>query len=53
MVPLAFILHMFLGVTGIYVEEPIADVQSVIATSILFTITVKRVLRNMGEDGIM
>lgn len=53
LVPLAIILPKFLGVTGIYVAEPIADVTSVIATSILFTITVKRVLRNMGEDGIM
>lgn len=53
LVPLAIILPIFMGVTGIYVAEPIADVTSVIATSILFGITVKRVLRNMDEDGII
>ncbi len=53
LVPLAIILPKFVGVMGIYIAEPVADVVSVITTSILFAVTVKRVLRNMGVDGII
>ena len=37
----------FMGVMGIYRAEPIADVISVLTTSAVFIITVKKVLRNM------
>ena len=47
LIPLAIILPKFMGVMGIYRAEPIADIISVITTSILFTITMKKVLRNM------
>ena len=41
------ILPKFMGVMGIYRAEPIADVISVLTTSAVFIITVKKVLRNM------
>ena len=44
---LAVILPKFMGVMGIYRAEPIADVISVLTTSAVFIITVKKVLRNM------
>lgn len=47
LIPLAIILPKFMGVMGIYRAEPIADITSVAITSILFVITMKRVLRNM------
>lgn len=45
LVPLAIILPKFMGVQGVYVAEPIADILSVTATGILFVITIKRVLK--------
>jgi len=45
LVPLALILPRFIGVQGVYLAEPIADILSVTATSILFAITIKKVLR--------
>lgn len=47
LIPLAIIFPKFMGVMGIYRAEPVADIISVITTSILFVITAKRVLRNM------
>ena len=47
LIPLAVILPKFMGVMGIYRAEPIADVISVLTTSAVFIITVKKVLRNM------
>lgn len=47
LIPLAIILPKFMGVMGIYRAEPIADTISVITTTILFTVTMKKVLRNM------
>ena len=47
LIPLAIILPKFMGVMGIYRAEPIADVISVLTTSAVFIITVKKVLRNM------
>ena len=47
LIPLAIILPKFMGVMGIYRAEPIADVISVLTTSAVFVITMKKVLRNM------
>lgn len=47
LIPLAIILPKFMGVMGIYRAEPIADIISVLTTATLFTITVKRILREM------
>ena len=53
LVPLAIILPVFLGVDGIYLAEPMADITSVLTTSVVFAVTVKKILRNMGESGMM
>lgn len=47
LIPLAIILPKFLGVKGIYVAEPISDVISVIVTSVLCVITLKRIFNEM------
>ena len=47
LIPLALILPRFFGVMGVYYAEPIADIISVTVTSILFVITVKKVLKNV------
>ena len=47
LIPLALILPKFFGVMGVYFAEPIADIISVTVTSILFVITVKKVLKNV------
>ncbi len=47
LIPLAIILPKFIGVMGIYLAEPIADILSVATTSVLFIITVKKIMRNM------
>lgn len=47
LIPLAIILPKYLGVMGIYIAEPIADTISVTTTAVLFTVTAKRILRNM------
>ena len=46
LIPLAIILPKFMGVMGIYRAEPVADTISVLATSVVFVITMKKVLRN-------
>lgn len=46
LIPLAIILPKFMGVMGIYRAEPIADMISVLTTSVVFVITMKKVLRN-------
>ena len=46
LIPLAIIFPKFMGVMGIYRAEPVADVISVLTTSVLFVITMKKVLRN-------
>ena len=53
LIPLAVILPRFMGVTGIYRAEPIADILSVLTTSIVFMITVKNILRNMGKSDMI
>lgn len=53
LIPLAIILPKFMGVAGIYRAEPIADILSVLTTSIVFVITVKNILRNMTNSGMM
>ena len=53
LIPLAIILPKFMGVIGIYRAEPVADIISVLATSVLFVITVKKVLRNMGNNDMI
>lgn len=49
LIPLALILPKFLGVKGIYVAEPVSDVISVIVTSVLCVITLKRIFSEMEE----
>lgn len=49
LVPLAIILPKFVGVSGIYYAEPIADITSVIVTSILFLTITRKFLRNCGK----
>ena len=46
LIPLAIILPKFMGVMGIYRAEPVADTISVLTTSVVFVITMKKVLRN-------
>lgn len=50
LIPLAVIFPRFMGVMGIYRAEPVADIISVVTTGVLFTITMKKVLRRMDED---
>ncbi len=47
LIPLAVILPRFMGVMGIYRAEPVADVLSVLTTSVLFLITVKKIFGRM------
>ena len=49
LIPLALILPKFLGVKGIYVAEPVSDVISVIVTSVLCVITLKRIFSEMED----
>ena len=49
LIPLALILPKFLGVKGIYVAEPVSDVISVIVTSVLCVITLKRIFIEMED----
>lgn len=45
LIPLALILPKFMGVDGVYTAEPVADFISVATTSVLFIITVRKVLK--------
>ncbi len=47
LIPLAIILPKYMGVMGIYRAEPVADVLSVLTTSVLFLITVKKIFKTM------
>ena len=49
LIPLALILPKFLGVKGIYIAEPVSDVVSVIVTSVLCVITLKRIFIEMED----
>ncbi|QEK17926.1 MATE family efflux transporter [[Clostridium] hylemonae] len=53
LIPLAVILPKFMGVMGIYRAEPVADIISVLTTSVLFAFTFKNVLLNMRKSGMM
>lgn len=53
LIPLAIILPKFMGVMGIYRAEPIADILSVITTVTLFTLTFKKILRNMRKSDMI
>ena len=44
LVPLAIILPFFMGVKGIYLAEPIADISSVTIATITFILTYKKIL---------
>lgn len=44
LIPLAIIFPMFMGVKGIYIAEPTADIISVTVTAIMFIITARKVL---------
>ena len=52
LIPLAVIFPKFMGVMGIYRAEPVADIISVVTTGILFTFTMKKVLRSMEENNV-
>ena len=49
LIPLALILPKFSGVKGIYIAEPVSDVISVIVTSVLCIITLKRIFSEMED----
>ena len=49
LIPLALILPKFLVVKGIYIAEPVSDVISVIVTSVLCVITLKRIFIEMED----
>lgn len=49
LIPLALIMPKFLGVKGIYIAEPVSDVISVIVTSVLCVITLKRIFIEMED----
>lgn len=49
LIPLALILPKFSGVKGIYIAEPVSDIISVIVTSVLCVITLKRIFSEMEE----
>lgn len=53
LIPLAVILPRFIGVMGIYRAEPIADIISVTATSIIFTVTFRKILQDMDKSGMI
>lgn len=46
LVPLAIILPKFMGVKGIYLAEPVADLLSVTIAIITFALTFKKILKN-------
>ena len=46
LVPLAIILPIFIGVKGIYLAEPIADISSVSIASLIFILNYKKILQN-------
>ena len=46
LVPLAIILPIFIGVKGIYLDEPIADISSVSIASLIFILNYKKILQN-------
>lgn len=48
LIPLAVILPKFMGVMGIYMAEPIADIISVIITGTLFFVTFKRIIKEIN-----
>ncbi len=45
LIPLAILFPKFMGVQGIYIAEPTADIISVLTTMVLFIITARKVLR--------
>lgn len=53
LIPLALILPRFMGVMGIYRAEPVADVISVLTTSVLFGITFRNILQGMEKNGMI
>lgn len=46
LVPLAIILPIFIGVKGIYLAEPIADISSVSIASLIFILNYKKILQS-------
>lgn len=46
LVPLAIILPKFMGVKGIYIAEPMADITSVTIAIITFSLTFKKILKS-------
>ena len=48
LIPLALILPKFIGVTGIYLAEPISDVISALTAGTLFLIYIKKILSEEG-----
>lgn len=50
LIPLAIVLPRFFGVMGIYYAEPVADIISVVTTAILFVVTLRKLLKQWGND---
>lgn len=53
LIPLAIILPKFMGVNGIYLAEPIADICSILTISVLFIFIIRKILRNMEKNVMM
>lgn len=53
LIPLAVIFPRFMGVVGIYRAEPVADIISVLTTSVLFAVTFKKVLHGMDKSDMI
>lgn len=50
LIPLAVILPRYMGVMGIYLAEPVADIIAVITTAVLFFFTFRRLMREMRKE---
>lgn len=53
LVPLALIFPLFFGVTGVYLAEPVSDIVSVIAASVLFLTKINKILSQETLDKIV
>ena len=49
LIPLAVLLPKRFGVMGIYYAEPAADFTSVAVTTVLFIITMRKIMKNWGK----
>lgn len=51
LIPLAFVLPQFMGVTGVFVAEPISDITSALVSIVVFRHEIRRVLG--GQDAVL